>query len=307
MRTDPSVNNGNPIYYAQDHEGSVTHLLNGCTAPSSQTGNVLEKYAYDAFGVATFMDSNGNNLNPPATAFNNRFLFTGREYAATYRGTYISTFSFYEYRARAYNPNLGRFMSEDPKGFVRRIGLGTSPADWSLVSHPDEGEFNLFRYCGNDPIDFTDPMGLDYGDPFGSPDAAARDFNAIYNPKSIHNNTEFGASIYKLSGRYSYAKPIEGTFHDSHKRNSIPDHATLVGDIHSHGDYSRGYTDKDGHLDRADRVSRTNPNYRALDNFDSDRPSAPDKRYWHTAGQGKDEYTGYLRYRPVVRCGNRTA
>ena len=185
-------------------------------------------------------------------------------------------------------------MSEDPKGFVRRIGLGTSPADWSLVSHPDEGEFNLFRYCGNDPIDFTDPMGLDYGDPFGSPDAAARDFNAIYNPKSIHNNTEFGASIYKLSGRYSYAKPIEGTFHDSHKRNSIPDHATLVGDIHSHGDYSRGYTDKDGHLDRADRVSRTNPNYRALDNFDSDRPSAPDKRYWHTAGQGKDEYTGYL-------------
>ena len=97
MRTDPGVNNGNPIYYAQDHEGSVTHLLNGCTAPSSQTGNVLEKYAYDAFGVATFMDSNGNNLNPPATAYNNRFLFTGREYAATYRGTYVSTFSFYEY------------------------------------------------------------------------------------------------------------------------------------------------------------------------------------------------------------------
>jgi len=141
MRTDSGVNNGDPIYYAQDHEGSVTHLLNGCTTPSSQTGNVLEKYAYDAFGVPTFMDSNGNNLNPNATAYNNRFLFTGREYAGTYRGTYVSTFSFYEYRARAYNPQLGRFMSEDPKLF-------------------DAGDYNLFRYCHNDPVDMTDPMGL---------------------------------------------------------------------------------------------------------------------------------------------------
>ena len=33
-------------------------------------------------------------------------------------------------------------MSEDPKLF-------------------DAGDYNLFRYCHNDPIDFTDPMGLD--------------------------------------------------------------------------------------------------------------------------------------------------
>jgi RHS repeat-associated protein len=150
MRTDPGVNSGYPFYYAQDHEGSVTHLLNGCTTPSSQTGNVLEKYAYDAFGVATFMDSNSNNLNPNATVYNNRFLFTGREYAATYRGIYVSTFSFYEYRARAYNPNLGRFVSEDPKLF-------------------DAGDYNLFRYCHNDPIDLTDPMGLDDTAPTYSP------------------------------------------------------------------------------------------------------------------------------------------
>jgi hypothetical protein len=25
----------------------------------------------------------------------------------------------------------------------------------------DTGDYNLFRYCHNDPIDFTDPMGLD--------------------------------------------------------------------------------------------------------------------------------------------------
>ncbi len=145
MRTNPGLNSGQPFYYAQDHEGSVTHLLNGNPnpgpSPNPQTGDVLEKYAYDTFGVPTFMASNGSNLNPNATAYNNRFLFTGREYAATYRGTYVSTFSFYEYRARAYNPILGRFMSEDPKLF-------------------DAGDYNLFRYCHNDPIDMTDPMGL---------------------------------------------------------------------------------------------------------------------------------------------------
>jgi RHS repeat-associated protein len=141
MRTDPNANGGNPIYYAQDHEGSVTHLLDGRSSPTSQTGNVIEKYAYDAFGWPWFMDGGGNNLNPNATAYNNRFLFTGREYAATYRGIYVQAFRFYEYRARAYHPDLGRFMSEDPKLF-------------------DAGDYNLFRYCHNDPIDFTDPMGL---------------------------------------------------------------------------------------------------------------------------------------------------
>jgi RHS repeat-associated protein len=87
-------------------------------------------------------DANGNPLNPNCTAYNNRFLFTGREYGATYPQIYVSTFSFYEYRARAYNPTLGRFMSEDPKLF-------------------DAGDYNLFRYCHIDPIDMTDSMGLE--------------------------------------------------------------------------------------------------------------------------------------------------
>ena len=39
-------------------------------------------------------------------------------------------------------------MSEDPKLF-------------------DAGDYNLFRYCHNDPIDFTDPMGLTYGSTAG--------------------------------------------------------------------------------------------------------------------------------------------
>ena len=36
--------------------------------------------------------------------------------------------------------------------------------DTTLSSSPklfDAGDYNLFRYCGNDPIDFTDPMGTE--------------------------------------------------------------------------------------------------------------------------------------------------
>jgi RHS repeat-associated protein len=125
MRYDPSFNPARTYYYAQDHEGSVTYLLN-------TSGNVVESYKYDAFGLPTIYDGNGTQIS--SSAYSNRFLFTGREYA--------NLFGFYEYRARAYHPGLGRFMSEDPKLF-------------------DAGDYHLFRYCHNDPVDFTDPMGLE--------------------------------------------------------------------------------------------------------------------------------------------------
>ena len=44
-------------------------------------------------------------------------------------------------RNRYYSPGLGRFISQDPIGFA--------------------GGLNLYAYCGNDPINFTDPLGLD--------------------------------------------------------------------------------------------------------------------------------------------------
>jgi RHS repeat-associated protein len=123
MRTDPAVNGGQAFYFQQDHEGSTTHLTN----VSSQ---VIERYRYDAFGLPTVYAPDWTVRT--GSSYTNRFLFTGREYD----GAYV-----YEYRARVYHSGLGRFMSEDPKLF-------------------DAGDYNLFRYCHNDPIDLTDPMGL---------------------------------------------------------------------------------------------------------------------------------------------------
>ena len=60
-------------------------------------------------------------------------LFTGREY--------LSELKLYDYRARMYQPELGRFMQPDPKHFAA-------------------GDYNLYRYCHNDPVNKSDPMGL---------------------------------------------------------------------------------------------------------------------------------------------------
>jgi RHS repeat-associated protein len=46
------------------------------------------------------------------------------------------------YRARYYDPSVGRFLSEDPLG----LSVGV----------------NSFSAMGNNPVKFSDPMGLDY-------------------------------------------------------------------------------------------------------------------------------------------------
>jgi RHS repeat-associated protein len=68
-----------------------------------------------------------------AAQWGNRFLFTGREW--------LSELRIYDYRARQYQPELGRFLQPDPKEFAA-------------------GDYNLYRYCHNDPVNKSDPTGL---------------------------------------------------------------------------------------------------------------------------------------------------
>jgi len=104
--------------------------LGSVTHLTNFVGNPIEKYRYDAFGTPTTLD-------PILGYFNNRFRFTGREYQ--------EAFGIYEYRNRAYHPGLGRFLSEDPLGF-------------------GAGDTNMFRYCGGDPVNRSDPSGLLWGE-----------------------------------------------------------------------------------------------------------------------------------------------
>jgi RHS repeat-associated protein len=204
---------------------------------------VIEKYKYDAFGAPTTISSSGT--------YNNRFKFRGREYS--------STFGFYEYRARAYHPGLGRFMSEDPKLFVRRIGLGKSPDDWSFAGHPDEAEYNLFRYCGNDPIDFTDPMGLAPVVVDAETDALAqqadtRDLAAYQGSARLCGllAKEYATSVYQGN---SGAKSLSETRTDNSSRSVRPPEppggSRSLAETHNHTDNNRDATTH-SHLSKTD-------------------------------------------------------
>ena len=62
-----------------------------------------------------------------------RYHFAGREYDGES--------GLYYMRARYYDPALGRWISEDPIGIA--------------------GGLNVYAYAGNDPVNLTDPSGLD--------------------------------------------------------------------------------------------------------------------------------------------------
>jgi NleD-like pathogen effector protein (putative zinc metallopeptidase) len=85
-------------------------------------------------------------------------MFQGREW--------IPELGVYDYRHRMYQPDLGLFLQMDPMG-LQTEGAKLSAGQKALFSPggvPPEAfsssEMNLFRYCADDPVNKSDPMGL---------------------------------------------------------------------------------------------------------------------------------------------------
>jgi RHS repeat-associated protein len=92
-------------------------------------------------------------------------MYTAREW--------IADLQLYDYRHRFYNPDTGRFLQTDPMG-LQTEGAKLTPEQKALygTGAPEafgSSEMNLYRYCGDDPVDRSDPMGL-YWDIRGSHD-----------------------------------------------------------------------------------------------------------------------------------------
>jgi RHS repeat-associated protein len=107
-------------YYTRDHLDSVRDLC-------SSSGAVAARYSYDPFGRATLVS--GTNL---AT----------KQYAGMYFQQ-ASGLSLTKYRA--YDLNIGRWLSRDP--------------------HGEESGLNLYDYVDGDPISYLDPKGLSHISP----------------------------------------------------------------------------------------------------------------------------------------------
>jgi RHS repeat-associated protein len=110
LRTNMTVTGETAVFYRYDNANRLTNVTQG------------------TFTSSLFYDDAGR-----------RTKFTAREDDGT---------GLYYYRARYFHPPLGRFVSEDPLGY-----LG--------------GDVDLYAYVGGMPLSFTDPLGLSIGSWYG--------------------------------------------------------------------------------------------------------------------------------------------
>jgi RHS repeat-associated protein len=94
-------------------------------AMTDETEGIVNSYAYTPFGILA--NENESVIQP--------FKFVGKY------GVMTEPNGFYYMRARYYDTEIGRFISEDPIGF-------------------DGGDVNLYAYVGNNPVLLIDPDGL---------------------------------------------------------------------------------------------------------------------------------------------------
>lgn len=125
---------GQYFYYHKDGMGSVREITDG-------EGKVVHRNEYDAFG--NIVSVNGCPTAPeypaaPGASCDATFV-PARDFYATYAYTgrqWDAETALYHYRARYYDPHIGRFISEDPQ--------------WNP---------NLYAYVSNNPMKYTDPSG----------------------------------------------------------------------------------------------------------------------------------------------------
>ena len=118
------VYDGTQYYYVKNLQGDVTQIR-------SVYGTVLVEYSYDAWGNVLLISG--------------MYCDTlGVDNPIRYRGYYYDfETDFYYLQSRYYDPAMGRFINAD--GYINANG--------------DMLGFNMFAYCGNNPVNFSDPTG----------------------------------------------------------------------------------------------------------------------------------------------------
>jgi RHS repeat-associated protein len=155
--------------------------------PSDSVGDTVQTYEYTVFGQVAAEDP--NLLNP--------YMFTGRRFD-------FET-GLYYYRARYYNPYIGRFLQTDPVGYSDGI--------------------NWYAYCGNNPLNFVDSSGCHQDDRYHHFHFSMPAETIVDNPGSYSDSDLINMTLYWFEDNYvlsdhpgweiMYANV--GTFHDGSK------------------------------------------------------------------------------------------
>ena len=135
------INNGSPqidrrFVYGQGLDERLFVYAGAGTTDSDRTsfhtdhlGSTIVTADHNGTMVESFTYSPDGDVDDPS---GNQYRYTGR-YLDAETGLYY-------YRARYYRPDFGRFLSPDPIGYAAGM--------------------NLYSYVSNNPINFTDPLGL---------------------------------------------------------------------------------------------------------------------------------------------------
>lgn len=154
---------GSTRYYHGDFRGSTVAMTN-------ELGEVTHSYLYGPFGNVWNEDVEDENI----------FQFVG------IHGVQKETDDLCFMRARYYNSEIGRFISEDPI--------------WSD---------NLYGYSGNNPITNGDPNGKEYGNFCPWPDETKQTSMSEYSPSKVtYGEAVVSSTLYTAE---VYAKNVKNT------------------------------------------------------------------------------------------------
>lgn len=123
--------NGTEYYYRKNIFGDVIEIYNNL-------GALQCRYVYDAWGNHKVYNASGSEIGAEV-------LNIGNVNSIRYRGYYWDKeFGLYYLQSRYYDPLLGRFISADSVEYLEPESVNG---------------LNLYTYCGNNPVMYTDPEG----------------------------------------------------------------------------------------------------------------------------------------------------